>query len=112
MAAREVFVATALAAAVALAAGCRREDGPPPPAHEEGAKDVISETRAIELARAACAGKAEIPAGVRPRVSLADGKYVVVFPADLPPGTRGADYHAKVTLDAKTGAVIEVLGGS
>ena len=111
MAAREIFVATALFA-VALSAGCRREDGPPPPAPQEGANDVISETRAVELARAACAGKAEIPAGVKPLVTNEGGRIVVVFPATLPPGTRGADWHAKVTLDAKTGAVIEVLGGS
>ena len=73
---------------------------------------MISESRAIEIARAACAGKMEIPADVQPRVSVAGRRCVVVFPTKLPPGTRGADYHAKVTLDAKTGAVIEVLGGS
>ena len=106
---RELVVATTLA--VAVLAACGREDRPPP-APQEGAKDVISETKAIELAREACAEKALIPPNARVRVSVVGGKWIVVFPTDLKPGTRGADYHAKVTIDAKTGAVLEVLGGS
>lgn len=107
--------AAGLAAALALA-GCSHDEAAPAPAprpaHGEETGGVISETRAIELARAACAGKAEIPPGVKPLVTRADGRIVVVFPTSLPSGTRGADWHAKVTLDAKTGAVVEVLGGT
>ena len=35
---------------------------------------------------------------------------VVTFKTVLKPGTLGADYHAQVTLDSKTGKVLKVLG--
>lgn len=76
-----------------------------------GGAGVISEERAIELARQACVGKVEIPADVRPSVVQRGPSLLVTFPTTLAPGTRGADYHAQVTIDAATGRVIEILGG-
>lgn len=74
---------------------------------------MISEEGAIHIARGAVAGAVEVPEDARADVQrLDDGTVVVVFPTDLPPGVRGADYHARVTLDAVTGEVIDILGGS
>ncbi len=101
-------------AAVLVLAACRDDAASPARpsgAPAQGVEQVISETKAVELARAACAGKAEIPAGTAARVVFDAGRCVVTFPTALAPGTRGSDYHAKVTLDARTGAVIEVLSG-
>lgn len=72
---------------------------------------VTSDAQAIALARQACAGKVAVPADVEPSVARRGDMVVVTFPTSLPPGTRGADYHARVTIDTSTGRVVEVLGG-
>jgi hypothetical protein len=77
-----------------------------------GQRGAISDRRAIELARRACEGKVTVPAEVEPVVTRAGGTIVVTFPTRLAPGARGADYYAHVTLDAESGRVVEVLGGS
>jgi hypothetical protein len=76
-----------------------------------GRAGVISDQRAVELARQACAGKVELPGDVAPSVVRSAGRVVVTFPTTLAPGTRGADYHARVTLDEASGRVVQVLGG-
>ena len=110
MRARGTIVAAALGVAVLAACGRDDDEAPPPP--KQGVLEVMSEAKAIELAREACAGKAEIPEGVQARATFAAGKYIVIFPTNHPAGKRGADYHAKVTLNARTGAIIELLGGN
>lgn len=72
---------------------------------------VLSDARAIDLARQACTNRVAIPPGVVPAVERSGDRVVVTFPTTLAPGTRGADYHARVTLDAASGRVIEILGG-
>ena len=71
---------------------------------------TMTREKAIETARAACAGKVAIPENAPVRISEADGKVTVIFVQELPPGALGGDYHAKVTLDATSGEVMEILG--
>ena len=75
------------------------------------AREPISPSRAIEIARAALPGKVDLPRDARANVERRGDRYVVTFPVTLPPGVRGADYHARVTVDAVTGKVVEILGG-
>ena len=75
------------------------------------AQEPISSARAVEIARAALPGKVDLPADARAEVERRGERYVVTFPITLPPGVRGADYHARVTIDASSGAVLEILGG-
>jgi len=107
--------ASAFAACLALASAlgaCGGDAALPTTSPEsKGESALISEEKAVAAARAACADRVAIPATSRPRVEFAGGRCVVTFPTDLPKGTRGADWHARVTLDARTGAVLEVLGG-
>jgi hypothetical protein len=46
------------------------------------------------------------------RVSHSDDEVTVDFLADVPQGVRGPDLYARVTLDAASGEVLEVLAGS
>jgi hypothetical protein len=48
----------------------------------------------------------------QPIVLLRGDHYAVTFPTVLPPGVRGADYVAKVTLHGRTGEILDVLVGS
>jgi uncharacterized membrane protein YkoI len=82
------------------------------PPKQEKMNEMIPEARAVEIARDAVKGKIKIPDGNPVNVELIDGRYVVTFPTNLPKGIRGASYYAKVTINAKTGEVIEILGGS
>jgi uncharacterized membrane protein YkoI len=72
----------------------------------------ISEARAIEIARQAIQGKVDLQSPGAVTVKRERGRYVVIFEHYNPPGVRGPDYDAKVTIDAMTGDVIELLGGS
>lgn len=72
----------------------------------------ITEAQAIEIARRAIQGKIDLQSPDAVKVRRERGRYVVIFEHDNPPGVRGADYDAKVTIDRATGDVIELLGGS
>ena len=120
-------MSSARLAVAALAVGCvlaglpacgdgepsrgRPPDPERPTMPDPGTPDLISDAEAVSLARAACEGKVEIPADVVPQVSREGHRVVVLFPTRLPPGTLGPDHHARVTLDATTGEVLELLGG-
>lgn len=80
------------------------------PSPDEGAS--IDDERAVELARAAVEGKVDLPDDGPVSVNRRGQDVVVEFVHVNPPGTRGADYDAQVTLDATTGKVRQVLGGS
>jgi hypothetical protein len=71
----------------------------------------ISEARAVEIARAAVRDKCEIQPGSPIEISYSKGRYIVTFKHLNPPGIRGADFDAQVTLNASSGEVIAVLGG-
>ena len=72
----------------------------------------ISDERAVELARAAIAGRIEPQDGGPVHVQRQGAEVVVEFRRQDPPGTRGPDYDARVVLDAVSGAVRSLLGGS
>jgi len=76
-------------------------------------KNVISISDAVEIAYKV-AHLITIPddAPIEIVFRSKTNRYVVQFKTELPPGIRGADYHAQVTLDATTGKVIQVWAGS
>ncbi len=73
---------------------------------------MITTAEAIDIARKAAKGKAELDAHGPLTVNTINGRYVVTFVHVNPPGVRGADFDAKVTIDAHSGQVLEILGGS
>jgi hypothetical protein len=75
------------------------------------ARDVSS-AAAIDTARRALVGKINLPADTPVTTERRGGHWVVTFPLALPPGTKGADYYARVTIDATSGEVVEILGGA
>lgn len=72
----------------------------------------ISEAAAITIARQAIDGKATHHQGEPIEVKHQNNHYVVTFVHILPPNTLGADYDAQVTIDVRTGVVLEFLVGS
>ena len=71
-----------------------------------------TQEEAVELARQAVVGKATLqPEGPVETVREND-RYIVTFVHVNPPGVRGPDFDARVTLDASTGDVIQILGAS
>jgi hypothetical protein len=72
---------------------------------------MLTREEAVDRAVAAARELLEVPDDSTPEV-VEQGHYVVTFPRSDPPGTRGPDYHAQVTIDAVTGEVVELLGGS
>ncbi len=62
--------------------------------------------------------KKAIEGGIKPQenspieAELRDDRYVVTFVCIWPPETLGPDYSAKVTIDARSGEVLEILAGS
>lgn len=75
-------------------------------------EEMITKSKAIEVARVAATtrGKMKIKEGAPITVELKDRDYIVTFGSNLPKGSLGSDYTAKVTLDAFTGAVKKILG--
>ncbi|MBM3744503.1 MAG: hypothetical protein FJW34_01750 [Acidobacteria bacterium] len=72
----------------------------------------ISASEATAIARNAAAGKVNLQEGSPVRVDHREDRYVVTFVHLLPPGIRGPDYDAEVTIDDQTGEVLKLLGGS
>lgn len=72
----------------------------------------ISDYAAVRAARKAVRGYATLTPGAGVRVKEDNGRIVVEFARHNAPGERGPDYEARVTLDAQTGEVLEILGGS
>jgi len=72
----------------------------------------ISDAAAVEAARKAIRGHVTLPGNAEVRITADDDRVVVEFPRRNAPGERGPDYEARVTLDARTGEVLEILGGS
>ena len=71
---------------------------------------MIDRARAIEIASGVHA--MDIPPDVAPIVTETADWFVVVWPFTLPPHTFGPDYWARVTIDRRTGDVVEVLVAS
>ncbi len=70
---------------------------------------MISEEEAVKIATDA------ITPGIRPAddavlATESDGdNWIVTWERILPPGTRGPDFDAKVTIDAQSGKVLTIL---
>jgi uncharacterized membrane protein YkoI len=73
---------------------------------------VITPASAIKIAKKAIAGKVERQEGSQIEVILHTDRYTIIFEYLNPPGVRGPDYDAKVMINAKTGEVLEILGGT
>lgn len=73
---------------------------------------ALSDSEYIENALIAVEGMVDVPADSSPNVEHRSGAVVVTWPTDHPPGVRGADFHAQVTLDPDTGEVRQIMGGS
>ena len=73
----------------------------------------ISPDRAVEIARQAIQGHVILTTPENVSVERRGRSYLITFPIQLPTDAVvvGADYDARVTIDAYTGAVIEILGG-
>jgi hypothetical protein len=71
----------------------------------------ITPSEAERIAREAIEGIVDLTGGAV-TVEAHDGCYVVTFGRNDPPGVRGPDFDAKVTLDRQTGEVLEILGAS
>jgi hypothetical protein len=71
----------------------------------------LTDQQAINAATAAIEGKVSVPPGVVPLVERQADRIVVTWPTSHPPGYRGADFHAQVTLHPDTGDITQLLGG-
>jgi hypothetical protein len=72
---------------------------------------MISEAEAIKIAKKAIHGKITPQKGSPINVEIDDIKYKIKFIHVNPPGVRGPDYDALVTIDGNTGEVVSLLGG-
>lgn len=72
---------------------------------------MITSNSAIEIARRVIAGKCELQKDSSVSVSRTGDQLIVVFEHRNDPGVRGASYDAKVTIDAATGKILEILAG-
>lgn len=75
----------------------------------EGAR--ISSEWAVEAARSAAREHVEVSEDAEVRIEEADDTVAVEFLRTNAPGERGPDYEARVLLDARTGEVVQILGG-
>ncbi len=73
---------------------------------------MISKDEAIEIAKKAIKGNITPQENCPIEVNQKNGKHVVTFVYVLPPGTRGPDFAAQVTVDSKSGKVEEILAGA
>lgn len=73
---------------------------------------MITEDEAVAIARQAIEGKITPEEDAPIRVEWADNQVIVTFEVINPPGVRGPDFSAQVTIDAYTGEVLEILAGA
>lgn len=72
---------------------------------------MLTESEAIAIARRALVGKVTPQDGAPVVVDTEGDRLIVTFVHHNPPGVRGPDYDARVTLDRRSGRVLEILGG-
>ena len=73
---------------------------------------MIDQDRAREIALQAVDGFVAMPPGTPVTAERRDDRFVVTIGSGPPPGVRGADYQARITVDANSGEVLELLFGS
>jgi len=72
---------------------------------------MITQDEALKIARRAIKGKVTPQQDAPVEATLNNDQYIIVFVHINPPGRRGPDFDAKVTIDARSGKVLEILGG-
>jgi hypothetical protein len=77
----------------------------------EASDKTLSDDQAIEIARQATKGLVDVPDDAEAVVDKSAPHYVVTFPIHHPPGMRGADFYAQVSIDPQSGKVERILGG-
>lgn len=112
-----------LASMLMATSGCwHREAGDPSPrdvgptpkdlgANAGRKGDLISDSRAIEIAKLEIAKYVETQPGAPIEVAREAGRCFVTFVHISPPGVRGSDYDARVEIDPVSGEVLEVMRG-
>lgn len=70
----------------------------------------ITRQKAIEIAKKAVAKDVSYPPDTPIEAETKGSRIIVTFKTRLTPNTRGPDYYARVTIDAATGRVLQVLG--
>ncbi|OGN87557.1 MAG: hypothetical protein A2158_07355 [Chloroflexi bacterium RBG_13_46_14] len=73
---------------------------------------MITQDEAIGIARKEIEGKIEIEENAPITAELENNQYIVTFGCILPPDTLGPDYAARVTIDAISGKIVNVLAGT
>ena len=73
---------------------------------------MISDDDAVAAARAALVGRVNPRPAAPVRVTREGARIIVEFGRLDPPGTRGPDYDARVSVDGESGRILAVLGGS
>ncbi|MFA5141191.1 MAG: PepSY domain-containing protein [Elusimicrobiota bacterium] len=95
-------------------AWCAPEGEAPKPAAKpktrRKARGPITRQKAIALAKEAVEKDVRYPPDTPIEVESKGARIIVTFKTRLHPNTLGPDYHARVTLDAATGRVLQVLG--
>lgn len=72
----------------------------------------LTDTQAVVIATQAIAGTVARQAGSPVEVTRSAGRVTVTFVHTTPAHMLGADYDARVCIDAATGEVLQVLLGS
>ena len=68
------------------------------------------EMKIIDKVFATLKGRIKVPEGAKIVIQEKGDQSVVIFENKLPKGTLGGDYSAKVTIDSKSGEILEILG--
>lgn len=118
--------------AVALLAGCDRTAGPEVRASRSSSPErdrsglsssvarpvaegrdeaMITEDEAIKIAKREIRGRVQTQKGAPITVKLSDDRFEVTFVHVTPPDSLGPGYDARVTIDAKTGEVLQAIQG-
>jgi hypothetical protein len=71
----------------------------------------LTQEDAVQRARATAVDKVHIPNDAAAVVEQTPEAFVVTFPIQLPPGIRGADFHARIWIDRRSGRATKILGG-
>jgi len=73
---------------------------------------MLERVEALAIAEQAIQGKMNEQRGAPVTIQLGEGRYIVTFGRVNPPGVRGPDYNVRVTIDAESGEVLELLVAS
>ena len=73
---------------------------------------MITQDEAIKIAKKEIRGKIKLQEEAPIEVELKNDRYIVTFVCILPPDTLGPDFSARVTIDALSGRILEILSGT